>query len=91
MDPSPSSPSPATPPQQYRWAWWALGATSLGLLILQSISLMQGRRALQSMLNPAGLLCLSCGSLLVRQPLRMVLISAGVTLMLVSIALRYLV
>lgn len=91
MDPSPSSPSPASPARQYRWAWWALGATSLGLLVLQSISWMQGRRVLQSMLNPAGLLCLSLGSLLYRQPLRRVLICAGVTLMLVSIALLYLV
>ncbi len=91
MDPSSSSPSPARPPQPFRWAWWALGATALGLLMLQTISWMQGRQALQGMLNPAGLLCLSCGSLLYRQPLRTVLICAGVTLMLVSIVLLYLI
>ena len=83
---------PRRPPAaQYRWAWWALGATSFGLLLLQSVNWMHGRRALQSMLNPAGLLCLSCGCLIYRQRLRGVLISLGVVLMLVAITLRYLI
>jgi hypothetical protein len=85
-----SSPPPQGPPAaSYRLAWWALGATSLGLLVLQSINWLHGRRELQNMLNPAGLLSLSCGCLSYRQPLRGVLISLGVLLMLVSIVLRY--
>jgi len=78
------------PAQQHRWAWWALGAISLALLLVQSLDWLHGRRALQALLNPAGLLCLSCGSLLHRQPLRGALITIGVLLMLVALCLRYL-
>lgn len=58
---------------------------------MESVSWVHGQRVLPSLLNPAGLLCLSCGSLLPRQPVRGALISLGVVLMLVAIALRYMV
>lgn len=86
---TPSPPAPRPSPAGYRLAWWVLGATALALLVLQGIGWLQGRRAPLVMLNPAGLLCLSCGSLLHRQPLRGLLITVGVLLMLLAIAVRY--
>jgi len=90
MELSPSSP-PDRPLQQFRWAWWLLGVTALVLLVLQAINWTRGKGSLPPMLNPIGLLFLSSGSLLSRQPLRMVLICAGVLLMLVAIVWRYMV
>lgn len=87
----PTSPPPqGAPVAPYRLGWWVLGMASLALLVLQSISWIEGRRAPQGMLNPAGLLCLSCGYLVQRQPLRVVLVALGILLMLAAMALRYL-
>lgn len=88
MAPVPPRTPPAVTGQWGRLAWWAVAGTSLLLLGLLAVNLAHGKGTIFGLLNPAGLFCVACGSLLPPRQLRLVLIALGVALMLASIAVR---
>ena len=89
MGPLSSQPPPVAAGRWVRLAWWAVAGTSLLLLALLAINLAHGKGTMYGLLNPAGLFCVACGSLLSPRQPRVVLISLGVVLMLASIAMRF--